>query len=322
MKISKGNANACDGNPSGGFELCVPAIFDYNVDYGSLPKLTQLKSPITGISLGVNENALVQMAQDFLFYAPNTAKQIMEYKDDPGAWQIKKLLALAGGAGVTYESGNGDYAEWLPRKDADENLIAADVVGVFAGKISRQTEGADHLMVVSLKPIVLGNMPPEGQEAVYEKVAFIGQVPVRVVGLVQEGDFLIPSGWEDGTAMGVNPAYIRPDQLDQVIGVAWESSFSSEGLVNTAVGLQNNDVARIIETQFEQIEETASQVAALQEENAKLEKALAEVELDMQAVTARMAKTERQTGDAMRLLEALSSQLESQDKAIYAATSQ
>ncbi|MCB0785516.1 MAG: hypothetical protein KDC02_15090, partial [Flavobacteriales bacterium] len=60
-----------------------------------------------------------------------------------------------------------------------------DVVGVHGGRISRRTEGAQHVLAISSRPIVLGNMPEEGLEHLYERVGFLGQVPVKVAGPVQ-----------------------------------------------------------------------------------------------------------------------------------------
>ncbi len=317
MRITEGNPG-CDGNPSGGFELCVGGVFDFNVDYGDLPKLTQLKSPITGISLDIDTNAVNNLVSDFLFYAPNTAKQILEIKNDPAGWKLKQLKALAGGAGVTYESGNGDYAEWLPRLDAEEALVGTDVVGVFAGKISRNTVGADHVMVVSVKPIMLGNMPPEGEEQLYEKVAFMGQVPVRVNGIVQEGDFLVPSGWEDGTAIGIHPSRISADQLDRIIGVAWESSYSKMGVVNTAVGLQSAEVAKVMQSQSTELSQTSSQVEQLELENQQLKQSLASLQSQLQTMTTVLANTEARSLEALRLVEAMASELTHKAEPAYA----
>ena len=321
MKITEGNPG-CDGNPSGGFELCIGSLFDFNVDYGDLPKLTQLKSPITGISLDIDTNAVNNLVSDFLFYAPNTAKQILEIKNDPAGWKLKQLKALVGGAGVTYESGNGDYAEWLPRLDADEALVGTDVVGVFAGKISRSTVGADHVMVVSVKPIMLGNMPPEGEEQFYEKVAFMGQVPVRVNGVVQEGDFLVPSGWEDGTAIGIHPSRISADQLDRIIGVAWESSYSKMGVVNTAVGLQSAEVAKVMQSHSTELTQTSIQVEQLELENQQLKQSLTNLQSQMQTMTAVLASTEARSLEAMRLVEAMASELTQKAESAYAAIEQ
>ena len=84
--------------------------------------------------------------------------------------------------GVTYQSGSADYAEWLPKANLSEKFQPGYVVGLKNGKISLTTEEADKLFVISTKPIVLGNMPENGKEELYEKVAFMGQVPVHVLG--------------------------------------------------------------------------------------------------------------------------------------------
>src|SRR5690606_28231246 len=111
-------------------------------------------------------------------------------------WVIQKALDI----GVTYESGGADYAEWLEKKDPNERFAPGDVVGVSAGKISKRIDDVDHILVISTNPVVLGNIPPAGRKADFQKVAFLGQVPVSVVGKVSAGDFILPSGSHDGLA--------------------------------------------------------------------------------------------------------------------------
>jgi hypothetical protein len=143
-----------------------------------------------------------------------------------------------GAGGVAYVTTGGDYAEALPRLDPGEHIEKGDIVGVFAGKVSKRTTGAQHVLVVSSRPAVVGNLPPEEQEAGYEKVAFLGQVQVRVRGPVQAGDFILASGKDDGTGVAVAPERIRPDQLERIVGRAWQSS-DGQGVkrINAAVGL-------------------------------------------------------------------------------------
>ena len=69
---------------------------------------------------------------------------------------------------VEYASGNGDYAEWLERFAPMENISAGDIVAVKAGKITKDLEGAEQIMAVSHKPIVLGNTPPKGKRVLIE----------------------------------------------------------------------------------------------------------------------------------------------------------
>jgi len=156
--------------------------------------------------------------------------------------------------GVAYESGAGDYAEWLEKADPAEDFSSGDVVGVRAGKISKDTAGADHYMVISESPIVLGNMPAEDRRANFEKVAFMGQVRVKVAGAVSKGDYILPSSRNNGFGIAVSPKDMILRAYAQIVGVAWEDSVGKGGLsyINTAVGINANDlVARMIQQQEE-----------------------------------------------------------------------
>ncbi len=143
-----------------------------------------------------------------------------------------------GAGGVNYKSTGSDFAEWLPRLDGEERIEAGDIVGVFEGRISRKTAGANQIMVISTAPIVLGNSPPESEEHLYEKVAFVGQAPVRVLGPVKAGDYIIASGLHDGTSVAVSREEMAASQHSLAVGQSWESS-SQPGvkLINIAVGL-------------------------------------------------------------------------------------
>ncbi|MHC4698253.1 MAG: hypothetical protein ACYTFA_16090 [Planctomycetota bacterium] len=145
---------------------------------------------------------------------------------DTGIYRRVGSIEGDGTGGIVLESLGGDYAEWLPVVDREEKFEPGDVVGVVGGRISRNTDGVHQVMVISTAPIVIGNQPPcEGDEHNgYEKVAFIGQAPVKVRGAVAEGDFIIPSGLHDGTGVCVSPEAITSEQFSQVIGQAWESS--------------------------------------------------------------------------------------------------
>ena len=80
---------------------------------------------------------------------------------------------------------DADYAEWMPEALAQRGLFPkADCRRWKNGSISLNTADFDHLMVTSSLPAVLGNMPSEELIADYEKVAFLGQVPVDVIGRV------------------------------------------------------------------------------------------------------------------------------------------
>ena len=184
-------------------------------------------------------------------------------------WKIGGML------GITYESRHGDYAEWLKRLDADEEIRPGDIVGAFGGQVTKSTKGAQQLLVTSTMPLVAGNMPPEQEEHLYEKTAFMGQVPVNVIGPVQAGDYIIPSGLEDGTGIAISPELMTADEYVQVVGRAWRSSASTRlKQVPVAVGLNSNDVAEIIEKMHRknhdlgcELDELENRIADLKELN-------------------------------------------------------
>ena len=149
-----------------------------------------------------------------------------------------------GTGGVRYMSAGSDYAEYLPVIDISEQFSPGDLVGVFAGKISHTTEGADKVMVISSQAAVVGNLPKgksrDAPALGFEIVSFIGQVVAKVRGPVNKGDWIVASGRNDGTGTAVDPFQIRLDH--QIIGRAWETQ-EGEGtnLVNVAVGLDHNE---------------------------------------------------------------------------------
>ena len=169
------------------------------------------------------------------------------------------------GYGISYSSGSGDYAEWLERENPVDMLGSGDIVGVNGGKISRRTDGAANLMVVSRAPIVLGNMPPAGREKDFEKCAFMGQVPVKVAGPVSVGDYILPSGSNNGIGIGVKPSEITAKQASQVVGVSWGSvPPGMPGQVIVAVGLPVQAGVKVVEQQQETIDALKSRMAGLE----------------------------------------------------------
>ncbi|WOO39299.1 hypothetical protein [Rubellicoccus peritrichatus] len=167
-----------------------------------------------------------------------TGSQFISFLRGNGSY-IGGVKMASGTQSVIYETSGADYAEHLPKKDLNETIEPGDVVGVFGGEVSRQTDGADWIMVASTNPIVVGNMPTEGKGTEdYVITGFMGQVDVRVIGKVDIGDYLIPSGNEDGTAVAVSGDQLALTSMNRIIGRAW-SSFdgTGQGKVNAVVGL-------------------------------------------------------------------------------------
>jgi hypothetical protein len=178
---------------------------------------------------------------------------------------IQYRISMEANVGVSFASANGDYAEWLEKMDTHEKFSFGDIVSVAGGKISKRTEAATKLMVISMSPIVLGNMPAAAREKDFEKVAFMGQVPVKVKGLANVGDFILASGKNDGTGIAVHPSKMILGDYKKIVGVAWSASHLREGVayVNLAVGINNNDLVHQLEKQQTEVNELRGQLAAV-----------------------------------------------------------
>jgi hypothetical protein len=174
--------------------------------------------------------------------------------------------------GVTYESGSGDYAEYLQKARADEKFSPGDIVGVKGGLISKNINGADKAMVISSKPIVLGNMPQPKNTSDFEKVAFLGQVPVRVFGKVNVGDYIIPNGNNNGVGVAVAPADINAKDIKNIVGIAWSSAtgIAQINTINVAVGLNVNDNQKVVNDLQNELSSLKNQIAETNSMLAKL----------------------------------------------------
>ncbi|MBI5877506.1 MAG: hypothetical protein HZB53_07645 [Chloroflexi bacterium] len=183
-----------------------------------------------------------------------------------------------GSGGVTFAGPGNDYAEWLPRLDAGEVIQPGELVGVVNGRVTKQTRGASQIMAASAGAIVSGNDPGQDRRGAHTLIAFIGQAPVKVRGVVQAGDFIVPSGLNDGAGIAVAPEQITAAQYAQVVGQAWEmSTDAGVKLVRVAVGLARTDptVSRLVahtQAQAEALAGMQASVTALEARMAVLEK--------------------------------------------------
>ena len=165
------------------------------------------------------------------------------------------LSYYSSNSNILFTSGAADYAEWLERANHRDVFFPGEIVGVKGGQISKNTFDTDHLLIVSTNPIILGNLPNPDQKKYFEKIAFMGQVPVRVVGSVKKGDFIVPSGDFDGHGIAVSQENIRLDQIPDIVGVAWEDGSNDLlNVVNSSIGLNNNSQRQIVRAITEKLE--------------------------------------------------------------------
>ena len=180
---------------------------------------------------------------------------------------------IARDQGVIYGSKGADYAEWLEKENPEDEFMFGEVVGVKGGKISRVTKGADQVMSISLAPIVLGNMPAENRKKDFEKVGFMGQVPVLVLGDVKVGDYIVASGYNDGYAKAISSSEIQLKDLKAIIGKAWTGSNGKKAnIINVSVGLKTNEWVDILKQQELRLNKLESKLNELKMLSGKLEK--------------------------------------------------
>ncbi|WP_457618723.1 hypothetical protein [Lutibacter sp.] len=167
--------------------------------------------------------------------------------------------------GVIYGSKGADYAEWLEKENPEEKYMFGEVVGVKGGKISRNTTDADQVMSISLAPIVLGNMPDEDRKDAFEKVGFMGQVPVLTLGNVEVGDYIVASGYNDGYAKAISEKDITLKDFKNIIGRAWTGSEGKKAsLINVSVGLKTNEWVEIMKQQENRLDKLELKIQKLE----------------------------------------------------------
>lgn len=280
--------------PSAGLSGCPACSLSFNsgafpslnFNPGTLPSITN--TPIQSISGAItvfppSANSLQQL---ICWGTSNNLMDVLNAGLQDGTWAATYIAAkqICMDEGVTYGSKGADYAEYIERADHTDHIRWGEVVGVKGGKVSRDTEGAEQVLVVSRAPIVLGNLPT-GDAASFEKVAFMGQVPVLVRGVVHSGDYIVASGRNDGSAVAVRAEDLTTDHLRRLVGRAWEDSKSSTvNFINTAIGINPQAARHVMEKQQKTIETNAREVASLKDENANLKARLERIEAMLNVV--------------------------------------
>jgi hypothetical protein len=179
--------------------------------------------------------------------------------------KIFELAAAYYKLGVEYSSGNGDYAEWLERANPDEVISAGDIVAVKGGKITKDLTNAEQVMAVSSHPIVLGKTPPEGQKSLGNNIAFMGQIPVKIMGAVSTGDYIVAKGGIAGYGVAISPKDMTIEDFKLAVGRAWDAN-ADKGpkMINTVVGVHNGDYLNIMKRYEQKFQESESRLEAVE----------------------------------------------------------
>ncbi len=215
------------------------SIQNFSYDYFDGQKLLDLTAEFIGIDI----------VDDFLSIMSGISEMINAYND----------------IGVEYSSGNGDYAEWLERENPTEDISYGDIVAVKGGKITKDLRGAQQIMAVSKKPIVLGNMPEAKRTQFGNNIAFMGQIPVKVVGAVQSGDYIVAKGEIPGYGVAIHPKDMTVEDYKLAVGRSWDNNpKAGPKMVNTVVGVHNHDFLNIIANLQQKASQTDERLKAIE----------------------------------------------------------
>lgn len=144
----------------------------------------------------------VDLQEDFLNAAEaDISSSSAATKTMHGGLRVTGDVSVEGDVSAkVFRATGADFAESFA-KSPGEKLAAHQVVGLQPEGVSRRTHGAKCLGVVSDSPSVLGNASLDEAQVPISWVGWPGQITVLVQGDVQVGDYLEPSGQNDGFAV-------------------------------------------------------------------------------------------------------------------------
>lgn len=179
--------------------------------------------------------------------------------------EVATALASYAKIGVEYSSGNGDYAEWLERSDLNEFISAGDIVSVKGGKISKDLKNAEQVMVASHAPIMLGNMPAEGKTDLGNSIVFIGQAPVKIMGSVVSGDYIIGQINTPGYGIAKHPKDMTIEDFKLAVGRSWDTD-ETDGIkmANTVIGVHNSSFLNLIKELKDKADNNEARLKAIE----------------------------------------------------------
>lgn len=260
--ISSSIMGAITGDGNRGLRLFSPSnlLLDPTGNVGIGSAAPNNKLHVTGIhdtsAVARIQNDSTATASDALHLVlnrqnPGSLNDFIIFWGRDGAGNLSAVGAVEGdgSGGVTYKSGSADFAEYLPTELVD--LQPGEVVALRQGKLWRDTAGAERLFVVSSAPLIVGNsdMADDRGKAL---VAFSGQVPVKVQGDVQPGDWLLASGEHDGRARAVKQEDLHGEDFHNIIGRAIADA--DKGQVRVLVGLPPLALLRLQQQQYQSLE--------------------------------------------------------------------
>jgi hypothetical protein len=131
----------------------------------------------------------------------------------------------------------------------------------------------------------------------YEKVAMVGQVPVRVKGKVSAGDVIVATG--SGVGEAIPAARMTVSDYARALGVAWEPNDANGiKLVRVGVGLPSSGAWRTVQAELER--RSTSESARKEEKSAGRSKTRSDSSSTIETHVDRSAEREAGSASATR----------------------
>eukprot|EP00510_Aplanochytrium_minuta_P001773 CAMPEP_0184008250 /NCGR_PEP_ID=MMETSP0954-20121128/1857_1 /TAXON_ID=627963 /ORGANISM="Aplanochytrium sp, Strain PBS07" /LENGTH=492 /DNA_ID=CAMNT_0026287315 /DNA_START=2544 /DNA_END=4019 /DNA_ORIENTATION=- len=155
--------------------------------------------------------------------------------------------------------GAADYAEWFAYLNQEEKILPGMVVQLRSPeqKITLDTSGHGPHLIVSTTPSVAAGVPPSlgGKQAAPGALcAFLGQVPVNVIGPVRCGQYLFPSKNNDGYAVARGFYELDEDDENEPLGTAMVSCGEGKHTILSFIRWQHNLKYQILKRKKGQLE--------------------------------------------------------------------
>jgi len=175
----------------------------------------------------------------------------------------------------------GDLGYFFNRNPHMSHLVSGSVVALRNGELHEpqavdvESEDAGLFLVISDDFVLFkgGQQPAPSEEHMGHHVAWVGQVPTRVRGHVQPGD------WIGAAVNGGHTAEVVPKGSPRAVGVAIEAKAGEqEGLVLTALAFQQCTIGQATAALKGNLADITQRLTQMEEKQARMESGLEIVE--------------------------------------------
>ena len=95
----------------------------------------------------------------------------------------------------------------------------------------------------------------------------MGQIPVKIMGAAQTGDYIVASNEIPGYGVAITPNEMTIEDFERAVGRAWEPA---EGpgpkMVNTVVGVHNGNMINVMKNMQQQQKQNEARLCTIEDQ--------------------------------------------------------